>query len=363
MSTENDAETPVESEPVAETKPRSGGGSLLAGLALLIAVGALGASAYLFKQLRGLDLGDQEPVVVESPPHDHSDLSQQLDALNTTIKSNADEVKALQRAQSSGDRRFEELDALADRIRATEQNLENLQGVSDSARQTWVLAEAQYYLQSANTRLQLARDVKTALLALRAADDRLNALGDPALYRVRELVANEIVSLESLPEQDFAGMALQLASLGQRVRELPVNNPLPELEEQAVVSEQTESNTGVDRAVEKVWGSVKGLVTVRKTDENITPLMTQEDEALLLRNLELQLQVARLSLLQRRQEEFRSNLNAARQWLNAHFDVSDAKVRNTIEKLTEMESVEIDPELPDISGSLKALRAIQSNAQ
>ncbi len=360
MSTENDAETPAPEEPVVKpTAPKSG--SLLAGLALLIAVGALGTSAYLFNELRTLEI--PAPEVTESPPHDHDDVSQQLESLEGTAKSNEDEIKALQRAQSGTDRRFDELGALGDRIRATEQNLENLQGVSDSARQTWVLAEAQYYLQSANTRLQLARDVKTALLALRAADDRLSALGDPALYRVRELVADEIVSLESLPDQDFAGMALQLASLGQRVRELPVNNPLPELEKQITSDEPAESETGVDRAMEKVWGSVKGLVTVRKTDENITPLMTQEDEALLLRNLELQLQVARLSLLQRRQEEFRSNLSAARQWLNAHFDVSDTKVRNTIEKLTEMESVDIDPELPDISGSLKALRAMQSNVQ
>ncbi|MEM7280142.1 MAG: uroporphyrinogen-III C-methyltransferase [Pseudomonadota bacterium] len=362
MTADNEIDAPIEETHPPETippKPKSR--SALSLLAILLSVVAIAGSAFVWMQLQSLE--SAEPVALESPPHSHDELSAALDDLRQNLSSDQDNLKALERTQGGMERRFDEIDAFGDRLRSMEQSLENLQGVSDSARQTWVLAEALYYLQSANTRLQLARDVPTALLALRAADDRLTALGDPSLYRVRELLADEIVSLESVPSRDLAGMALQLQSLGERVAGLPIDNPLPTLDEQQQIQSSDTPESGVDRAVSKVWGSVKGLVTVRRTDEGITPLMSQEDETLLRRNLELQLQIARLSLLQGKQEEFRTSLKAAREWLNQYFEIENPAVRNTIDRITEMESTEIRPALPDISGSLKALRSIQSNAQ
>ena len=332
-------------------KEKKGRGNSLSLLAVVLSLGALAAVAYNFLQLRGLK---SELTETETPVDDHSEINTQFQQLNTQLTESENELKAIKRSQNGLERKLTDLDTLTERIQGTEKNLENLQGVSESARQTWVLSEAQYYLQSANTRLQLAGDIATATAALKAADDRLSALGDPSLYQVREMLADEILSLEAIPQPDLAGMALQLASLGEQIPDLPLRTPLPEIEANPIQAD--DDKTGVDRAMSKVLQSVKGLVTVRKTGEGITPLMTQQEEYLLVRNLQLQLQSARLALLQKRQSEFQASLRASRLWIDEHFETDNQAVANTLSKLTELEAIDVQPTLPDISGSLKALR-------
>lgn len=348
QESDNNADVKV----AASENKKKGSGNGLALLAVLLSLGAVIAAAYNFLQFSNLKSSVAESA---TPVDDHSEFNNQFQQLNTNLSDSEDELKALKRSQDSLERKLSGLDTLNDRIQSTEKNLENLQGVSESARQTWVLSEAQYYLQSANTRLQLAGDIVTATAALKAADDRLSALGDPSLYQVREMLADEILSLEAISQPDVAGMALQLASLGERIPELPLRTPLPEIEANEV--QLGDDKTGVDRAMSKVLQSVKSLVTVRKTDEGITPLMTQQEEYLLVRNLQLQLQSARLALLQKRQSQYQTSLRAARQWIDEHFQTDNKAVANTLSKLTELEAIDIQPTLPDISGSLKALRA------
>ncbi|NIR97783.1 MAG: enzyme of heme biosynthesis, partial [Gammaproteobacteria bacterium] len=65
-------------------------------------------------------------------------------------------------------------------------SLEALHTELGRGRREWAIAEIEYYLRIANQRLQLLRDVDTATTALKLADQRLRALGDPALYEVRQ---------------------------------------------------------------------------------------------------------------------------------------------------------------------------------
>jgi len=54
--------------------------------------------------------------------------------------------------------------------------------------------------------------------------------------------------------------------------------------------------------------------------------------------------------------QYRSALQVSRDWLTAYFAAEDVKVSELSKKLEELAAIDISPELPDISGSLRLLR-------
>ena len=124
--------------------------------------------------------------------------------------------------QKDLDNRLRMLDSLPARMANVENSLSTLQGVSTGARNTWLLAEAEYYMQIANAQLQLAGNPHLAALALGMADERIVQLSDPALTDVRRALADELTALEIMEKPDIEGATLALASLARVVDSLPL---------------------------------------------------------------------------------------------------------------------------------------------
>ncbi len=122
------------------------------------------------------------------------------------------------------------------------------------------------------------------------------------------------------------------------------------------------SQSGWDRFVASVQAALKGLVAVRRTDSAVEPLLPPDEVYFLYRNLELKLEVARLALLQRNQEVYRTSLRGVRSWLNTYFDTQDGSVANALNQIADLEGKQIAPTLPDISGSLQQLQQVEPGA-
>ncbi len=345
----------VAEEPVATPPPKRAGGALGL-LAVLIALAALAASAHLWWQQR------QKDALAEQAAATAGDAlamtGSQLAALDDRLDDNLSRVSSLDasrgRIESAIDDLRGSIDTLTARVQGVEQSIDDVRGVSASARNNWVRAEAEYFLQTANSRLQLAHDPDAALAALLAADDRLKALGDPTLFRVRQELATEIAALRAVPRPDIEGIAHTLNGLAARVDELPLDNSSPEGFSSG--DEPAAELAPVDRAKAAVKNVFTSMVSVKRTDEAITPLLSRDEEFFLRRNLELQLHTARLALLRGDAANYAESLRTARNWLQAHFTADTAAVRGTIETLANLESEDIQPDLPDISRSLRLLR-------
>ena len=82
-------------------------------------------------------------------------------------------------------------------------SVEELRARTESPQRAWVRAEALYLLELAERRLDLERDVPTAIVAMESADARLAALNDPALREVRAALGAEIAALRAVPLPDL----------------------------------------------------------------------------------------------------------------------------------------------------------------
>jgi len=218
----------------------------------------------------------------------------------------------------------------------------------------WRVAEVEFLLSVANHQLLLERDVDTALTALQDADRRLEAIGDPALIPVRKLIASERTSLQSVDVPDIAGMALRLSSLVDNIEQLPLVNR--ERVKTDLAMDDSQVVDDVNQLMAKIMKDLKGVVSIRRSDQPIEPLLPPEEQHYLSQNLGLKLEEARIALLRGDTQTFRQNLADIREWVQRYFDPTAAAVGNVITTVDDLQNVELKPPLPDISSSLRELR-------
>lgn len=336
-------------------------GGALAVLALLIAFAAAAGSAYLWWQNR-MAL-EQAPQLESALQRQQSEVRAQIQSLRDELGNVDDQFSDVLSDQQGVALRLQALDELSLRMQSMASEIESMRGVSDSARRSWAVAEAAYFLQAANTSLQLGRNVEAAANALAAADDRLASLGDPSLLVVREKIASEQQALRSIPNTDIAGIALTLGKLAARAGELRTRTDNPEAYATPEQPADGGEDSGLARARRVLGDAMKSMVTVRRTDQQASALLAPEEEFFLARNLELQLLTARLALLKEQPEVFGQSIETSLTWLNEFFDTGSPEVAAAISTLEELRGVAIRRALPDISESLTLLRNMQGESR
>jgi uroporphyrin-3 C-methyltransferase len=335
-------------QPAKKTPQTTGGGKkgfpITAAVALALGLAVAGASYLNYTRWQMADLQSQSLANENTKLHSRLDeLQQQISGLQ---RQDLDTNLGLEQFQTDMNMQSATLKQLGQQFQA-------LAADKGKDPMLWRVAEVEYLLSVANQQLILERDVDTALTALQDADRRLEAIGDPALIPVRKSIAGEITALESVEVPDIVGMALRLSSLVDNIENLPLVNRERAKTELAMDDTQVE---GFNELMAKIMKDLKGVVTIRRSDEPIEPLLPPEEQHYLSQNLGLKLEEARIALLRRDTDTFRQNLTDTGQWVQRYFDPESAAVNNVIAAVQDLQDVELKPELPDISGSLRDLR-------
>jgi uncharacterized protein HemX len=360
-------EAPVE-EPTAAPEPkRERSGNSIAWLAFLIALIALAAAGYTaWQDWRGAsDMSVDDQVArldsrITSATQSLASLEAQIEELSTRDPGIDAAIDQLRREL---DERIRLLSSLPARISTLEGSVASLAGVSEGARDAWILAESEYYMQIANAQLQLANNPHLASLALRMADERIVQLANPALTNVRRAISDELASLDVMEKPDLEGATLTLASLARVVESLPLVSTA-DAEDQAAESDSEQS--GPSRAWSSVKNAMSGLVKVTPPERAKLVQLSPDAEFFLRNNIALQLQSARLALLRGEQAIFEQTLDDTSALLNEYFDTNSASVTGALETITEIRGHIFTTATPDISESLRLLRqfrTLNENAQ
>jgi uroporphyrin-3 C-methyltransferase len=271
--------------------------------------------------------------------------------LRAESKSQANRERAARRVL---DRRLDALDDAPKQLQELSSVLEELRGRSEGPERAWSRAEASFLMELAQRRLTLDRDVETATVALESADSRLAALRDPAVTAVRQQLAKEIQALRAVRRPDTTGILTRLTNAEEQAALAPVRG-IVAVERSTPVSALPE---GIfDRAWTVVSNAVKALISIRKIDERGGNVVTIEEQALRRQHLQLLLFSARTAVVRHDNTSYRSALAGARQWLGEFFDLSDPKAIALLNEVQALEPIDIDPPLPDVSGSSRALQS------
>jgi uroporphyrin-3 C-methyltransferase len=347
-------------EPAEDRKPGRGTG--VAWLAVILSALALAAVGYTVvgDWLASDDAGDAETLARIG------ELDQQLATANAAIAAleaesgpvtHPDFAADIEAVRREVDEQIRLLNSLPSRMAAVEGSVASLAGISAGARETFLLAEAEYYLQIANAQLQLANNPKLSSLALSMADERVTQLSDPGLTVVRRAISDELAALEVMEKPDLEGATLTLASLARVVESLP----LASRKVAADAAAEADADQGnVGRAWDSVKGAMSGLVKVTPPDQAKLALVSPDAEYFLRNNIALQLQSARLALLRGEQTIFEQTLDDASALLNTWFDADSEQVASAQLTIAEIRADVFTTNAPDISESLRLLRQFRT---
>jgi len=364
----NGAETEAEKTSAApQKKSRS-----FAWVGYLILLGILALTAggwYFLQELRSKQegLGGQ----LSSKDQQITEFTRQLSALQSEMAALHSQVAAIQSQVTTEDSRFERLIGeqsaqLNERLNLTRSELnesvQHIQRQLNKTRGDLLVADAEYLLSIANQKLHLIGDVKAVLAAMEAADQRLHDSGDPAVFKVREALAEEIETLRRLNAPDVVGLSSKLLALEGKVKDMPLF--LPHAGKAGGPAFAPEANGPVpagegEGPIDSALGNFKDLITIRRTDRPINAVLHPEQAEALRQVLLLKLETARAALLRGDEGMYKANLSSARDWLNEHFDPAAEKTQEAATEIGALADQPIRVPFPDISKSLTLLRNIE----
>ena len=223
-------------------------------------------------------------------------------------------------------------------------------------RDEWVFAEIEQSLLIASQQLQLAGNVKAALIALQNADARLQRMDRPQLTPLRKAIGRDIEQLKAVPYVDVVGISARIDALIAAVDRLPLAMDLRPVAPSPAPLQDGAGGNAWTRFLREAWSDMKQLVRVQHMDKPEVPLLAPTQSFFLRENLKLRLVGARLALLTRDQASYKDDLGAARSWLVRYYDTGDKAVASAGATLRALNDSPISIELPDIAETLEALR-------
>jgi uncharacterized protein HemX len=337
-------------------RPAGRAGVWLGLLALLVALAAAAAGGYAYWRL------DQRLAAVGERLSASEQEGKQAREAVADVRGQVASVRQAQQDLA------ERADGLADQASSLRQATEELFARIEGGPTYWRLERVESLLLVADRVLRLERDSQAAYAALAEADRILRELKDPAWLDVREAIQGGMTRLEQVPNPDLPGIAFRLASLGEAALDLPLKRqqaPAMGGSPEAAASPAGEGGEADDLwsrvkgALGEFWGDVKGLVRLRRSGEDIEPLLPPDKAAFLRHNLVLNLQAARLAALRGQPEVYRESLSSARAWVDRFFDADSDEVAGMAAALADLEGRRIAPDLPDLEEPLRVFRRVR----
>ena len=230
--------------------------------------------------------------------------------------------------------------------------LETLYQEMSSSRDQTALAEVEQMLLIAGQQLQLSGNVKAALIAMQQAESRLQR---PAFANLRKHIDQDIDKLRALPSIDVPAINLRLDGVIGVVDKLVLAQDT-RIQPQQPVAAADPAEGAWKRFWRELGQETKHLVLIENTERLEMPLLTPTQAFFLRENLKLRLLSARMALLTRDEVSFRRDLKTSQEWLQRYFDIKAPESAQALGALQKLAASKIVIDMPDISGSLEAVR-------
>ena len=227
----------------------------------------------------------------------------------------------------------------------------------------WLLAEIEQTLNIASRELVLAANVRAALIALQAADQRLARADKLQVVQLRRAITQDMERLKALPLVDTVGISLKLDNLMALAATLPLAIPdsaasgAPNSREARMhdASENIAVRFGRD-----IWFEMKQLIRIRDLDNGDAALLSPQQSYFLRENLKLRLLSARTALIARDDVNYKEDLKLVRDMLTKYFDPKAKVNTNALAMLKQFSENSASIAPPDITASLAAMRAARA---
>ena len=226
----------------------------------------------------------------------------------------------------------------------------------------WLIHEAEYLIRIATRTLWLENDTASSISLLKDADDRLADLNDPTFLPVRELVHQDIKSLELMPTLQTDEAVLTLMAMNSQVAILPLAMVDVDAKEDDTNNELSDDLNDWQTNLAKTWRKfIDDFIRVRQRTGLIKPLISPEQQQHLRQNLNLKIQLALWAASERKDDIYQKSLTDIQLWIKEFFDLKDATNQAFQQSLTKLQTLRVSYDYPSDLQSLTAIRTTLKN--
>lgn len=357
--TESIQPEPVKTETVVVKK----GGSGLAFLALLVALGVGGAGYYFGQQ--EVDKINQKftalenkvggmPVISSAPVQAVDQDLSQIAAITAHLKVADEKLSALEIASLDKEKALNALQAEIVKI-----------GNNSAAQPNdWLLSEADFLLTNALRKLVLDNDVETSISLLKISDEVLTKVSDPAAKTVRAAINNDLKQLLSLNRVDQNALMQNLSQLANSVDELValnVNFGETDATTNAKVSDDVmDWKANLEKTATSFMNHFVRITP--RTDKTTQALLAPNQDIYLRENIRLRLQIAIMAVPRQQNELYKQSLETVAAWVRSYFDTNSELAANFLKSVDELAEQSIYIDVPTQLTSLTALDKVLNKA-
>lgn len=227
----------------------------------------------------------------------------------------------------------------------------------------WSLGEVHFLLQTAVQRFDLKQDKQGAIAAFKLADTLLVERGSLALLPVRKQISQDIAAIKQFAAVDISALSQQINSLltqlkpvtvnteanARAIELLPTNNNAEDKPSNTVGSKKPTK----DSLVTRVKKTINDAVVIRKYNQPILTEMDIEAKERIHQLLSLRLETLRMMLLQSDDANYHQQIERIKILVLNYYPEEQSQMVQ--KQLDQLNTVNLLPNLPDISKSLKLL--------
>ena len=280
-------------------------------------------------------------------------LSVKLAEFNTISLANQALAKQVDERSLTSSARIAVLEQQLADAKNQQASLQTLYNALANTREEQAVGEVEQLLLIANQQIQLAGNVRPAILALQTADTQLEPYSNAAIAQIRLGINQDITRLQGTPLVDILGLNAQLENSIASINKLKLVSERTQTLAQTTNHSPIKKQTLIAQFSAEMWRDIKDMVKVERIDRPEPPLLSPEQQFFLTENLKLRLLTARNSLLQRDDASFKKDLKAAIEWINNYFDTREPVTKAMLKQLQNLSKEGLSIATPDISLSLK----------
>lgn len=251
------------------------------------------------------------------------------------------------------------MEARVSEVALQRSQLEDLMQSLSRSRDENLLGDIESTLRIAQQQALLVGSTEPLILALQAAQQRVQRAAQPRLSPVSRAFEQDLERLNSLPGFDLPGLMARLDEGVSMVDALSLANDL--LVSQSQLRQQAQTPT---ESAPLAWWQVglnhmgdgfKNLLRVSRIVDPEAALLSPEQAFFVRENLKLKLLNARLGLLARQKNEVRTDLSSATVLVRRYADPQSRRTVLLLQLLQQTSDQVRNSELPSIERSLAAL--------
>lgn len=225
----------------------------------------------------------------------------------------------------------------------------------------WSLGEVHFLLQTAVQRFNLKQDKQGAIAAFKLADTLLVERGSLALLPVRKQISQDIAAINQYATVDVSALSQQINSLLTQLKPVAVNieanaraiELLPTINNGEPSNTVESKKPTKDSLVTRVKKTINDAVVIRKYNQPILTEMDIEAKERIYQLLSLRLETLRMMLLQSDDANYHQQIERIKTLILNYYPEEQNQIVQ--KQLDQLNTVNLLPDLPDISRSLKLL--------